>query len=328
MLNADVGEVLAVDIDVTSSCIVCVSETPTVNQVKPYIQGGIAMKKRVSLLLVWVMVFTLIGFAAPIGQARAAGKVKLSKTSVTLKVGASKKLTLKNAKGKVSWSSLKKSVATVNKKGVVKAKKAGTAVIVATNKGKSFMCTVTVKKKQPAPTDDPEEYDDPEETPEPTEEPEETPEVTPTPTPTVTPTPVATPEPTPVNDSLTYRKQLSDAIMSQGTYDDGTYMIRKEFTKGTRNGLAGVASDGDILIFIASEQSGSTIITTSFSLYINPTSTYLRNTSLLSHTFGTSTKMSKTVEASEIGSDCSIFNWKASVGTANALTEAMANIYL
>lgn len=289
------------------------------------------MKRRISILLVWVMVLTLVGAVTPYQNADAAGKVKISKSSLTLKVGQSKKLTLKNAKGKIKWSSLKKSVATVDKKGLVKAKKAGTAVIVATYKTKSYMCTVTVKKKKQPQPEDPEETDEPEETEEPEETPTPTPEVTPTPTPTVTPTPtpVSTPTPAAEADTLLKRKQLSDAIMSQGTYEgDDTYSVKKNFTDGSHTGIAGVGSNGNVLIFIAVEQSAGSIISTSFSLYVDPSSSFLTNTSMLSHKFGTSTELSKTVEASEIGSDSSIFFWKASKGVANAATEAFANIYL
>ena len=73
--------------------------------------------------------------------------IKLSKTKATLKVGKKTTLKLKNATAsKVKWSSSNKKVATVSKKGVVKAKKAGKAIIRAKYKGKTYKCTVTVKK--------------------------------------------------------------------------------------------------------------------------------------------------------------------------------------
>lgn len=60
-----------------------------------------------------------------------AKKPVLSKKKLTMSVGESKTLKVKNTKKKVKWSSGKKSVASVSKKGRVKAKKKGTAVITA-----------------------------------------------------------------------------------------------------------------------------------------------------------------------------------------------------
>ncbi len=82
------------------------------------------------------------------GTARAAKKVKLNKKSVTIHVGKTVKLKLKNAKKKVKWSSKNKKVATVNKKGKVTAKKTGTAKIVAKSAGKKYICKVKVVSKE------------------------------------------------------------------------------------------------------------------------------------------------------------------------------------
>ena len=74
----------------------------------------------------------------------------LSATKKTLNVGKSFTLSLKNASGKkistknISFKSSKTSVATVSSKGVVKAKKKGSATITATYKGKKYTCKVTV----------------------------------------------------------------------------------------------------------------------------------------------------------------------------------------
>ena len=74
-------------------------------------------------------------------------KPYLSKKSVTMTKGSKCKLKLINAKAsKIKWSSSKKSVASVSKKGVVKAKKNGKAVITAKYKKKKYKCKVTVKK--------------------------------------------------------------------------------------------------------------------------------------------------------------------------------------
>ena len=77
--------------------------------------------------------------------ARAESKVKLNKTKATLCLGETLQLKLKNADGKVKWSSSSKKVATVSKKGVVTAKKAGKAKITAALNGKKYTCTVTVQ---------------------------------------------------------------------------------------------------------------------------------------------------------------------------------------
>ena len=70
-----------------------------------------------------LVVSLLCSLGANVGISDAAKKVKLNKKKITLKVGTKKKLKVKFTKKKIKWSSNKKSVATVSKKGVVKAKK-------------------------------------------------------------------------------------------------------------------------------------------------------------------------------------------------------------
>ena len=65
-------------------------------------------------------------------------------------VGKKAKLKVKGTKKKVKWSSSKKKIATVTKKGVVKAKKKGTAKIVAKIGKKKYTCKVVVKAKKKA----------------------------------------------------------------------------------------------------------------------------------------------------------------------------------
>ncbi len=86
--------------------------------------------------------------AAPTEVHAASKETALNKKKVTLTVGETVQLKLKNPpKDKtVTWSSSKKSVATV-KKGKVKARKAGTAKVTAKVNNKSYSCTVTVKEK-------------------------------------------------------------------------------------------------------------------------------------------------------------------------------------
>lgn len=85
-------------------------------------------------------------------QTVAVSKVQLNKSKITLRVG--RKTTLKatvrpeNATvKKVTFTSSKKEVAEVNSKGVVTAKKAGTATITAKVGNKKAVCKITVKKK-------------------------------------------------------------------------------------------------------------------------------------------------------------------------------------
>ena len=79
--------------------------------------------------------------------ASAAKKPKLNKTSVKLRVGKTVKLKLKNNKKKVKWSSANKKIATVNKSGLVKAKKKGKTRIIAKVKKKKYVCKLTVMAK-------------------------------------------------------------------------------------------------------------------------------------------------------------------------------------
>ena len=77
-------------------------------------------------------------------------RVKLNKKKLVLTVGKKAKLKVKGTKKKVKWSSSKKKIATVTKKGVVKAKKKGTAKIVAKIGKKKYTCKVVVKAKKKA----------------------------------------------------------------------------------------------------------------------------------------------------------------------------------
>lgn len=94
---------------------------------------------------------------------QAAKKISISQKTLSLKVGKSKKLTLKNLSKnqKAAWTSSNKKVATVSATGKVTAKKAGKAKITATVDKKKYICNVTVKKNTtPAPTpDDPTDGD-------------------------------------------------------------------------------------------------------------------------------------------------------------------------
>ena len=103
------------------------------------------MLKRASALTLAVLMVTAVFAFLFTGESYAA-KIRLSKKSLILGKGASYKLKVKGTKAKVKWSSTKKSVATVSKKGVVKARKTGKCYIKAKVAGRTLKCKVTVKK--------------------------------------------------------------------------------------------------------------------------------------------------------------------------------------
>lgn len=108
------------------------------------------MKKLLAFVLAFAMIITIY---QPSAAYAATKKTRLNAKTMTLQVGQKKTLKVKNAgkKAKLKWSSNKKSIATVSKKGVVKAVKAGNAVVtckVTTKNGKTIKltCKVAVKK--------------------------------------------------------------------------------------------------------------------------------------------------------------------------------------
>lgn len=72
--------------------------------------------------------------------------LKLNSSRITLNPGKSYTLKVNDTKLTPAWRSSNSKIVTVNKKGRITAKKAGTAKITATLGGKKFVCTVTVKK--------------------------------------------------------------------------------------------------------------------------------------------------------------------------------------
>lgn len=107
------------------------------------------MKKVFAFVLALAMILTTYQPTATYAATKAP---TISAKKMTLQVGSKKTLTVKNA-GKnatLKWSSSKKNVATVSKKGVVKAVKAGTAnvkckVVIKSKKHYTLTCKVTVK---------------------------------------------------------------------------------------------------------------------------------------------------------------------------------------
>ena len=95
------------------------------------------------LLLAGVMPQMLPNVNAPVKVQAAKGKINAKK--LTLTKGQSKTLKVKGAGGKAVWSSSKKRVAKVNRKGKVTAMKAGKAIITAKVGSQEFQCRVTVE---------------------------------------------------------------------------------------------------------------------------------------------------------------------------------------
>lgn len=86
-------------------------------------------KKTIAIGLSLAMMVS--GIAMPSTKSQAASKVKLNKTAAKITVGKKLTLKVKGTKKKAKWSSSKKAIASVTKKGVVTGKKAGKATITA-----------------------------------------------------------------------------------------------------------------------------------------------------------------------------------------------------
>ena len=100
------------------------------------------MKKSKKLFMMLLVCLLMSMAVMPISASAA----KLNKKSITLNVGKTYTLKTAGIKGKITWSSNKKSIATVSSKGVVKAVKKGTAVVTAKYGKKKLTCKVTVKQ--------------------------------------------------------------------------------------------------------------------------------------------------------------------------------------
>lgn len=74
-------------------------------------------------------------------------KPKLSNTKLKLGIDETYNLILENNHSKIKWSSSNKKIASVNSKGVVLAKKTGSATITARAGNKKYQCKITVVKK-------------------------------------------------------------------------------------------------------------------------------------------------------------------------------------
>lgn len=100
------------------------------------------------IICILCVICTLITFT-PV-NANATTKVTLSNTKITLRLGNTKVLKLKNAKGKVTWKTSNAKVVSIKKKDATSItltpKKQGKVTITATNNKKSYTCKVNVPK--------------------------------------------------------------------------------------------------------------------------------------------------------------------------------------
>lgn len=108
------------------------------------------MNKRIAYLILITMLVSL--FLQPTIFSKP--KTRLNHKKITLKIGQTKQLKIKNKpkKIKVKWTSKNKSIAKVTKKGKVVAKRCGRTIVIAKVRKKKYKCKVTViKKKEEAP---------------------------------------------------------------------------------------------------------------------------------------------------------------------------------
>ena len=105
------------------------------------------MKKVKNLITVLLICGMILGLSV---VSEAASAPKLSSESISILVGKTAKLTVKDAgEKKVTWSSSNKKVATVSSKGTIKAKKAGNASVTAKVGSKKLTCNVIVLNNAP-----------------------------------------------------------------------------------------------------------------------------------------------------------------------------------
>lgn len=209
-------------------------------------------RRRISSVVALALLLTITSG----NYSEAAAKPKLNKKNVSIEVGSSVTINVKNsvAKAKVSWKSSKTKVAKITKKvakgkkakAVVKGMKPGKSVITAIykvgRKTSKLSCTVTVKDKKIVVT------------PETTAVVTQIPTLAPTPTPTAVPT--ATPEPSEEMKafletiSIPYADEIRGNITLPETYNEATLSWKSSNTsvitdKDTDGKLAGVVTRGD-----------------------------------------------------------------------------------
>lgn len=104
------------------------------------------MKKKVFLRFLSLVLIISLLFNVPV-VSYAKSEIRLNKTSVTLTIGSSVNLKVKNTTKKVKWSSSNKSVAEVYSDGEVCANNAGKAKITAKVGNKKYTCKIEVLRQ-------------------------------------------------------------------------------------------------------------------------------------------------------------------------------------
>ena len=79
-------------------------------------------------------------------KVKKAAKISLNKTNITLNIGKSYALKLKNATGTVSWNTSDSKIAMIFPDGTVTGMKAGSCIVAAVYGGREYRCLVTVKQ--------------------------------------------------------------------------------------------------------------------------------------------------------------------------------------
>ena len=100
----------------------------------------------IKIRYLWILLFIVIFFILYSFQSTYASSVSISNTSLYLPTHNTHQLKLYGKHGKVRWSSDNSKVASVSKKGRVKAKRKGTCIISATYQGTKYRCRVKVTK--------------------------------------------------------------------------------------------------------------------------------------------------------------------------------------
>jgi hypothetical protein len=109
--------------------------------------GGFLMKKINKILCTILVLSMLVALLPTTAKAATKKEPSLSKTKVTLCVGQSTTLKVKNSgSSKVTWKSSNKKIATISSKGKLKGVKSGGCVITCKVGKKSIKCKVTIRK--------------------------------------------------------------------------------------------------------------------------------------------------------------------------------------
>ena len=102
------------------------------------------LKKMLCMVMALVMILTVVN----VSDVNATAKPKINKKKVTIRVGNTYQLKVKNYKGKVKWYSDSGKIVSISKKGKIKAKKVGKATVYAQSKNFLLWCDVKIKKKK------------------------------------------------------------------------------------------------------------------------------------------------------------------------------------